>query len=70
MTQCERVLHHLREVGSITDAEAVAEYGIHRLAARIYDLRRAGMKITKEMVKGKNRFGETTRFARYRLEED
>lgn len=69
MTQCERILRHLREFGSITAAEAVNEYGIHRLAARVSDLRRQGVKITKETAKSKNRYGETTYFAKYRLEE-
>ena len=68
-TQCERILRHLREVGSITTAEAVTEYGIHRLAARIADLRRQGVKITKETARSKNRYGEITRFAKYKLEE-
>jgi hypothetical protein len=45
------------------------EYGIHRLAARISDLRRRGVKINKETAKSKNRYGEMTHFARYRLEE-
>ena len=69
MTQCERILRHLREVGSITAAEAVDEYGVHRLAARISDLRRRDVKIKKETAQGKNRYGEVTRFAKYRLEE-
>jgi hypothetical protein len=69
MTQCERILRHLREVGSITAAEAMDEYGVHRLAARISDLRRQGVKITKETARGKNRYGEMTRFAKYKLEE-
>ena len=70
MTQCERILRHLREVGSITAAEAMDEYGIHRLAARISDLRRRGVKINKETAKSRNRYGEMTHFARYRLEEE
>ena len=30
MTQCERVLRHMREYGSITAAEDMSEYGICR----------------------------------------
>lgn len=39
ITQCERILRHLKDYGSITSLEAVNEYGIMRLASRINDLR-------------------------------
>ena len=70
MKQTERVLRHMREVGSITAAEAMSEYGIFRLAARISDLREQGHTISRRMVAGKNRYGEAVSFAEYRLEED
>lgn len=69
MTQCERIMRHLQEVGSITSAEAMAEYGIYRLASRISDLKQLGVPIQKEMVSSKNRYGEPTYFARYSLAE-
>ena len=37
-TQCERILRHLRDYGSITQGEAYSEYGITTLASRIHDL--------------------------------
>lgn len=37
VTQCERILRHLQDYGSITQAEAVTEYGCYRLGARIWD---------------------------------
>jgi len=49
MTQCEQILRHLRQEGSITQREAARRYEIYRLAARIYDLRRQGHQIEKEM---------------------
>lgn len=67
MTQCERVLRHMKEFGSITSAEAISEYGIYRLASRISDLKKLGVPIKKEMVSGKNRYGECTSFARYSI---
>lgn len=67
MTQCERVLRHMKDFGGITSAEAISEYGIYRLASRISDLKRLGIPIKKEMVSGKNRFGESTSFARYSI---
>lgn len=70
MTQCERVLRHLQDFGSITSAEAISEYGIYRLASRISDLKKRGVPIKTEMVSGKNRYGESTSFARYSLKKD
>lgn len=67
-TQCDRILRHLEDYGSITSLEAMAEYGIMRLASRITDLKDKGYPITKETVTGKNRYGEATHFAKYRLE--
>lgn len=70
MTQNERILRHLRDYGSITPIEAMQEYGIMRLASRVSDLKRMGYGITRTMTEGKNRYGEATRFASYRLEEN
>lgn len=69
MTQNDRIMRHLKEFGSITQLEAMQEYGIYRLASRISDLRSEGINIKREMVKGKNRYNEPTHFAKYRLEE-
>lgn len=68
-TQCERILRHLRDYGSITQGEAYSEYGITRLASRINDLKKRGCRISSETVTGKNRYGEDTHFSLYRLEE-
>lgn len=69
MTQCEQILHHMQTLGSITSLEAVQKYGIMRLASRITDLRRRGIAITRQIVKGKNRYGEVTSYAAYQLEK-
>ena len=69
ITQCERILRHLKDYGSITSLEAVTEYGIMRLASRINDLRAEGIANVSETKTGKNRYGETTHFAVYRLAE-
>ena len=67
MTQNDRILRHLRDYGSISSMEAVQEYGIMRLASRISDLKKAGIPIYREMVTGKNRYGENTSYARYSI---
>ena len=67
MTQSQRILRHLEDYGSITQMDAIRDYGIMRLASRVNDLRREGHPIITEVVTGKNRYGETTRWARYRM---
>ena len=69
-TQCERILRHLKDYGSITSMEAMNEYGIMRLAARINDLRAQGIDIASEVKTGKNRYGEDTHFSVYRLKKE
>lgn len=67
MSQNECILQHLKIHGNITSLEAMQKYGIMRLASRIHDLRSAGYDIKGETVAAKNRYGQTRRFARYRL---
>lgn len=67
MNQCGRILEYIQRYGSISDREAVIDLGIGRLASRICELRKAGYDIISERVKGKNRFGETSYYARYKL---
>lgn len=69
-TQCDRIIRHLKDFGSITSREADKEYGIMRLASRINDLRKAGYEITAETQTGKNRYGEPTHFTVYRLSKE
>lgn len=69
MNQNEKILRHLREIGNITPMEAIAQYGIMRLSARISDLKHQGFNITAQLVAGRNRYGEPTRWSSYRLEE-
>lgn len=64
-TQCEVVLEHLREHGTITALEAMEQYGIMRLASRISDLREGGCVIDSRKV---TRNGKT--FAEYTYRSD
>lgn len=70
MTQTERVLAYMKEYGSITSLEAMNHLGVMRLASRVSDLRRQGVPIEREITKAKNRYGEDTSFARYKLKEE
>ena len=67
LTQCERIVRHLNDHGSITSLEAMSEYGIMRLASRINDLKCMGYPILSERMTGKNRYNETTSYSVYRL---
>lgn len=69
LTQCDRILRHLKDYGRITSLEAMNEYGIMRLASRINDLRNQGIDIVTEMETSKNRYGETTHYCVYKLAE-
>lgn len=65
-----RVLKYMKEFGSITPLDALRDLGIMRLGARIFELKDMNYKINTEMVTVLNRWGEPTRVARYRLEEE
>lgn len=70
MTQCERVLKYMEDFGSINPMQAMKDLGVMRLGARIFDLKKAGHKITRRNVAGRNRYDEKVIFAEYRLEEN
>ena len=69
MTQREKVLRHLKEVGSINPLQALSEYSIMRLATRVWELKDEGYPITTTMKSSTNRFGEKVRFAEYQLKQ-
>ena len=66
-THCRLVLQHMKEHGTIHHFEAEELYGCTRLAARIKDLKNRGVEIEKDMVNGRNRYGQPCRYAVYRL---
>lgn len=66
-SQTDQVIDHLKQHGEITPMEALAEYAIMRLAARVLDARKRGMEIATEIVTERNRYGQAVRFAKYRM---
>lgn len=66
MTQKERIRKYLDDFGSITPLEALRDLGIMRLGARIWEMIREGEPIIRETETSQNRYGQTTRYARYR----
>lgn len=45
MSQNEKILNHINAQGSISQREAIMDYSIQSLTARISELRRKGYKI-------------------------
>ena len=68
MSQEQMIEEFLREKGSITSWEAFEIFGITRLSARIYELRKQGLKISSESTTKKNRYGHYVTFSTYKLE--
>lgn len=66
-TQKDRVLRHLQDFGNITSWESFKEYGITRLSAIIYMLKRDGYIFGEEWISTKNRYNEKTSFKKYIL---
>ena len=62
-TQCERIIQYINEKGSITQLDALREFGCMRLASRISDLKRQGIPIKRTMETSKNRYGEPISYA-------
>lgn len=67
MTQCDRILRHMEDYGSIDPMTAIKDYGCMRLSARIADLKGMGYPIYAKRVSGKNRYGESTNYCVYSL---
>ena len=67
LSQCERILDYIAENGSITQIDALREFGCMRLASRISDLKRQGIPIKRKMETAKNRYGESVSYARYSI---
>lgn len=70
MTQNDMVLQYMKDNGSITPLEALAELGCMRLASRISDLRLRGIKIISNNETHINRYGKKVSYARYRLAKE
>lgn len=68
LTQCQKVLRHIEDYGSISSLEAMTDYGIMRLASRIADLKRQGYPIVSQTRTGLNRYGEPTHYSVYSIE--
>ena len=69
MTQREAIIEYITEFGSITPMQAYSDLGITKLATRISEMRKDGMKFKIDTVLIKNRYGKTVTFAKYSFAE-
>ena len=66
MTQVQKIIDFMQKNEGITTMDAFG-MGITRLASRIHDIKRMGIDVTSETVKGKNRDGDYIHYSRYKL---
>jgi hypothetical protein len=70
MTQHEMILNYIADFGSITPMEAFSDLGVTKLSTRISEMRKKGVEFKIETVKGRNRYGKATRYARYSFPDE
>lgn len=68
-TQNAQVADYLAKGGAITPLDAMRMFGIERLASRVYDCKKLGMSIDRQMVAVEGRQGRA-RVARYSLAKE
>ena len=66
-THYTRLLDYLKKFKSITSLDAIKDLGNTRLSATIYELRKDGYNIISEDLTVKNRWGNNTTIAKYKL---
>ena len=69
ITQGELILQYIHDFGSITPAEAFTDLGIYNFSARLSELKDQGYSFEMNREKGKNRYGRTVSWGRYRFKQ-
>jgi hypothetical protein len=64
------ILNHLQTKGPLTSEQAFELYGVTRISAVVFDLRKLGYNIVTEKAIGKTRYGETSSYGIYKLKEN
>lgn len=68
-SQMSLILNHLQTGAEINPLDALSKYGVYRLGAIIYELKKEGYKILTRMEYFKKPNGRTGHYAIYRMEE-
>lgn len=66
-THHQRIFDYMERFGSISPMEAFRDLGETKLSTRIGEMKRRGIEIESCEETGKNRYGQPTRYMRYRL---
>lgn len=69
MNQKQRVEKYIKDFGSITPLEAIYDLGITKLATVVSDMKKEGYVFYQKLEKGKNRWGEPTRYMKYAFKQ-
>lgn len=65
MTQAERIMKYIDDFGSISPMEAFKDLGITKLATRVSEMKKNGVKFEQKYEESKNRYGDRVRYMRY-----
>ena len=68
VTQRDRVLQYIKDFGSITSWQAYKDLGVTQLATRISELKNLGYQFSSKTITSTNRYGDSTHYKEYRLE--
>lgn len=69
ITGRSEIMKYMQTHDFITDEIARDKFGVHRLSDVIFCMRNKGHVVETVMVNGKNRYGNSCRYARYFLKE-
>lgn len=67
MTQKEHILSDLKRGWEVSDKAVARRHGFYRLGDLIHRLRRDGHEIETIQLKGEDRYGNKTTYAKYKL---
>lgn len=67
LSQKQRVINHLEKHGSITTWDAFIKYGITRISAIIFNLKKDGYKFQEEWITRNSKRNGKTQFKKYIL---
>ena len=70
MTQCEKIIAYMEKHGKINQMDALFNCGCARLASRIHDIKKMGVKIETKTIKVKNRDGSESYVAEYSIAKE
>lgn len=68
LTQCAKIIQHIKDHGSITQREA-SRLGIYRLASRVFDLKKRGYDVRSARLEVINADGSKSHVAQYSIKE-